>query len=273
MWNGKSYDVEDYHVKEKLDPITKLPKVGKVFKTLAELEQQGHGTGTIALLAGGKVTNELTEKEYQGYFGAFPFAQVVTLKISESVVLLSGKRFAAALRYAVDVAKCDVVTMSMAGLPSREMLKAIDHAYENGVVVVSAGSNTWSDEEGGFKAKKFPKSILYPARLKRTIGVTGATVEHTPYLRSYQQHLNQGERAPGGDYMQTAFGPEDVMDTVMAAFSPNGRWAARTNGKDFFEKSGGGTSMATPQVAAAAALYIHKYRKELEEFRIPSKSH
>ncbi|SEI40340.1 Subtilase family protein [Dyadobacter sp. SG02] len=220
------------------------------------IEQQGHGNGTIALLAGGKL--ELpgeTALNANDYFGGFPFARVVTLKISESVAILRGKSFARALDYAVDVLKADVVTMSMAGAPSKVMVEAVNNAYDKGVIVVSAGGNSWSR---GIQ-KALPSTLMYPARLNRVIAATGATFDKTPYLNEF----NEVSRAAGGKYMQSCYGPNEAMRTALAAYTPNVLWFSNEK-RPFYSKSGGGTSSATPQIAAAAALYCLKYQSVLK---------
>lgn len=224
-------------------------------------EQQGHGQGTIAILAGNWITKEESRSNFEGFYGAIPYAEVLPIKISESVVLLSGRLFAKAVDYAIDQG-CDVITMSMAGLPSSVMAKAIDRAYEAGVVVVAAAGNCWSK---GI-ARLTPKKTLYPARYRRVIAAVGATYHKTPYRNAY----NKEQRAAGGEYMQSCYGPSFVMETTLAAFTPNIVWfnkiESNAHGRAYYVKSGGGTSSAAPQIAAAAALYIQKFKEELEHY-------
>ncbi len=233
-----------------------------VDKSVALIENQGHGHGTVSILAGDRVGLAETQGKFKGYVGAFPYARVMTLKISEHVVLLSGGKFARAIRHAID-AGASVVTMSMAGAPSRSMLKAINKAYEAGVVVVSAAGNSWV--EGG--RKLLPKHTMYPARFNRVIGVTGATLDKTPYLVGENQGWQT--REVGGASMQTCFGPEEASSTNIAAYTPNVQWAGQFDGA-LFNPSGGGTSSATPQVAAAAAMYMYVHRKELANITEPA---
>lgn len=221
--------------------------------TFAIGEQQGHGTATLAILAGRKVS---IEGEFEGYFGAIPFARVISLKISETVALLSGRNFAAAVDYAI-AHECDVITMSMAGYPTKIMAEAVNKAYEAGIVVVSAASNSFSQGLGSV----LPKVTLYPARFDRVIGAVGAAINHAPYLVDLQERL----RAAGGRYMQTCYGPKEALPTSLAAYTPNITWFNGDPNKNEAECifTGGGTSSATPQIAAAAALYIQKYRQEI----------
>lgn len=228
---------------------------------LALVEQQGHGNGTLAILAGGKVQDEDTDGEFRGFFGAIPFARVLSLKIGDNVAILSGKKFAAAVDYAI-AQKCDVITMSMAGLPSKTMAEAVNKAYRHGIIIVSAAGNNFV--KGG--GRTLPDTTLYPARYPQVIAAVGAAIDEKPYL--YNEH-NAALRGGAHEYMQMNYGPEDALGTTLAAYTPNLVWFNRydknATGKDrYFTKRGGGTSCATPQIAAAAALYIHYHRAELE---------
>ncbi len=222
-------------------------------------EQQGHGNATMAILAGRKISSKESDVHFNDYFGGAPLAEVISIKISDTVVLLSGKRFAKAIDYAIEQ-KVDVITMSMSGWPSKAMANAVNRAYEAGIVVCCAGSNSWV--KGA--QKLIPDSILYPARYDRTIGVVGATYNQIPYV--YKLH-NPDTRAEGGMYMQMSYGPDSAMKTVVAGYSPNIIWFGHSvddKENPVYVKNGGGTSSATPQVAAACALYIQHHRDELE---------
>lgn len=222
-------------------------------------ETQGHGHATATILAGDKLDRGHSDNTYKGFLGAFPYAQVASLRISDTVVLLSGKKFAEAVYYAVDKIKADVITMSMAGAPTLRMLKAVNYAYENGVLIVCAGGNKWSK---GIK-KHLPDTIMYPARFQRVIGVTGATYDDVPYL--IESNRDWQLRAEGGKYMETCHGPRDVMNNIIAAYTPNITWASKDKNQGIFVKTGGGTSSATPQVAAAAALWLHYHKDALDK--------
>ncbi|MCC6410711.1 MAG: S8 family serine peptidase [Saprospiraceae bacterium] len=218
---------------------------------IAIAEQEGHGNATLSILAGRRLTKQDTGGLYEGYFGAIPFARVLPLKISETVAIVSGKKFQRAVEYAIKN-KVDVISMSMAGWPSRAMADAVNKAYENGIVIVSAASNCFERGIG----KLLPSTMLYPARFDRTIGVVGAMVNHKPYLVEFGKR----NRAEGGEYMQMCYGPKEAMVTAIAGYSPNISWFNKNRDTAqegrFFVRTGGGTSSATPQVAAAAALYI-----------------
>ena len=61
------------------------------------------------------------------------------------------------------------------------------------------------------------------------------------------------------------YGPLGKMKTAIAAFTPNMPWA-RLGASGIVDFDGNGTSAATPQVAAAAALWIQKNRGDYDEY-------
>ena len=220
-------------------------------------EQDGHGMATLAFLAGGKVTKEQTKGMYEGYFGGIPFAEVIPIRINDTVALIKSKAFVRAIEYAI-LKGCEVVTMSMAGLPSKAWAKIINIAYESGITIVTAAGNSWI--KGG--QKHLPKSVLYPARFDRVIAACGVTSNHQPYV--FDVNSWPRPKSEGGEWMQGNFGPKARMNTAIAAYTPNVAWAT-TNGAEPFTMTGGGTSSATPQVAAAAALWLVHHQEWLNE--------
>jgi hypothetical protein len=221
-------------------------------------EQDGHGCATMAILAGNKVSEEHTYIPYSGYFGAVPFAEVVPIRICETVYnMFNANDVADAIDYAVDN-NCDVITMSMAGYPTKAVAAAVNRAYQKGVVIVTAAGNNWFE---GIQ-KIAPKSVLYPARFQRVIAATGACCDHFPY--DSEAPRSGRSRSAGGEVMQGNWGPESAMKYAVAGYTPNLPWAS-INGKSAFLRSGGGTSSATPQVAATIALWIAYNREKLKE--------
>jgi hypothetical protein len=61
------------------------------------------------------------------------------------------------------------------------------------------------------------------------------------------------------------YGPDDKMRTAIAAYTPNVPWA-RFDEPAIVDFDGNGTSAATPQIAAAAALWIEKHRGQYERY-------
>lgn len=200
-------------------------------------DNSGHGTGTLSILAGGRV-----EKFGGVYLGGAPYAEVVPLRISDRVVLFRTSAFAQAIRYATEIG-CDVVSMSMGGLPSRAWNEAINEAYEAGVCIVAAAGNNVNGAP--------TRNLVYPARYGRVVAACGAMADGKPYAN-----------LSGLKTLEGNFGPESSMASAIAAYTPNIPWA-RFGCESVVRLNGEGTSAATPQVAAAAALWYEKYKRDL----------
>jgi hypothetical protein len=192
----------------------------------------GHGTATLALLAGRRVA--IPDTAFDDYLGGAPFAEVVPIRIADSVVHFYTSAMATGLEYAVE-SGCQVVSVSMGGIPARSWAEAVNRAYEAGVAVFAAAGNRFGPSP--------PRSIVYPARFNRVVAVCGVTADGTPYYKSGLHRQMQG-----------CFGPAAKMATALAAYTPNAPWAMM--GCSGMIGFGGGTSSATPQVAAAAALWL-----------------
>src|SRR5205085_318267 len=87
-------------------------------------DNSGHGTGTVAILA----APDVPQNGNQPYGGA-PDADILPLRIANSVILFFTSAFAHAIQYAVQQ-NCDVVSISMGGLPSGAWNDAVNAAYE-----------------------------------------------------------------------------------------------------------------------------------------------
>ena len=200
------------------------------------LRNRGHGTGTIGILAGG-LLHGMRPADAEGVLlGAAAPMQVIPVRVADSVVGF----WTSAIAEGIDFARmqgADVVSMSMGGLPSAAWADAVNAAYDAGVVVVCAAGNSF----GGL-----PTSLtVYPARFNRVIAACGAMADGNPYF-----HIPANK-------MEGNAGPGSKMRTAMSAFTPNIPWA-RFGTPDLIDLDGAGTSAATPQVAAAAALWLHR---------------
>lgn len=205
------------------------------------LRQPGHGPATLSLLAGGRVTIDWGHGEFQEEIGGAPFADVVCCRIARSVVLFKTSAFADALDHLTGLAgkgmPVHVVSMSMGGAPSKAWAAAVNSAYMAGITMVTAAGNNYS----GFPTRH----VIYPARFERVLAACGAT---HGYDRYWTRKI---------DEMQGNYGPAKHMDRALAAYTPNTPWAnLKTKG---FDPDGAGTSSATPQIAAAAAIYFRKH--------------
>lgn len=193
----------------------------------------GHGPATIVLLAGGDPGG--LPDGVTGPIGGIPDARILPIRIADFVVRLSSSGMVKGFAHAL-ASKADVLSMSMGGLASSAVADVVNQCYEAGMVMVTAAGNFI----GGVPT---PRSIVYPARMRRIIAATGVMANGAPYY-----NLALGT-------MQGCHGPDAKMDTALAGWTPNTPWAERgctTN----VDQDGSGTSSATPQVAATAALWI-----------------
>ncbi len=211
------------------------------------LKQPGHGTGTLGILAGTKIDIPTDNGRFQDYLGGAYFAEVISCRIAESVILLKTNAFAEALNYLTELSlsgtQIHVVSMSMGGAPSRVWADAVNAAYDAGITLVTAAGNNFA----GLPTRH----VIYPARFGRVIAACGVTNNYKPY---YTKKLNE---------MQGCFGPKRHMSKALSAFTPNTPWASIESGTIRF--SGAGTSSATPQIAAAAAIYYSKNNQVLDQ--------
>lgn len=199
-------------------------------------DNSGHGTGTLSILAGNRIA-----QFGDAYLGGAPQADVLPLRVSDRVVLFRTSAFAQAIRYAV-AQRCDVITASLGGLPSRAWNEAVNEAYEAGVCIVAAAGNN---------VENVPtRHVVYPARYRRTIAACGVMANGSPYYDL---------RVPT---MQGNWGPESCMTAALGAYTPNIPWA-RFGCEAIVRLNGEGTSSATPQIAAAVALWYEKYKSLL----------
>ncbi|HEX8090726.1 MAG TPA: S8 family serine peptidase, partial [Blastocatellia bacterium] len=201
----------------------------------------GHGTGTLSVLAGASVGG--------APLGGAAFLDVIPVRVANSVVLFKNSAIARAFDYAHQLTlngnRVHVITMSMGGLASQAWAEAVNALYDLGVFIVTAAGNNFANLP--------THNIVYPARFKRVVAACGVMADGTPYADLPPQIM-------AGNY-----GPDSKMETAMAGYTPNTPWA-RLGCNRAVDHNGRGTSAATPQIAAAAALWIQKHKQRVDNY-------
>lgn len=213
------------------------------------MRNRGHGTGTLSLLAGNKLDG--TSASWPGFVdfvGGAPLATVVPVRIADWVVRFTTGSMVQGFGYARQIG-AHVLSMSMGGIASRALADAVNLAYEAGVVMVTAAGNNiaWTP---------MPKSIVFPARFKRVLAACGVMADGRAYAG-----LQAGT-------MQGSYGPLSKMHTALGGYTPNVPWAQIDCGK-IVDMDGAGTSAATPQIAAAAALWLAEHWAVVSQYPQP----
>ncbi len=210
---------------------------------------RGHGTATLGLAAGNRLDG--TSPGWEGftdYVGGAPLVRVLPVRVANWVVRFSTSTLVQGFDYARQQG-AHVLTMSMGGLSSAALVDAVNLAYEHGVFMVTAGGNN-------IAAVLSPKSIVFPARYQRVVAACGVMSDGRAYAGLH----------PGT--MQGNYGPDAKMETALGAYTPNVPWAEIDCGK-VVDMDGAGTSAATPQVAAAAALWLAEHWNVVKAYPQP----
>ena len=87
------------------------------------LNNPGHGTSTLSLLAGNHVV--LPSRAFDDFLGGAPFAEIVPVRIADSVVHFQTSTMAAGIEYAAEIG-AQVLSVSMGGVPSRAWATAVN---------------------------------------------------------------------------------------------------------------------------------------------------
>jgi subtilisin family serine protease len=118
----------------------------------------GHGTGTASVVfssPAGRIS------------GAAPAAQLMPIRAVRSVVQVTPLSVAQALDWATEH-KADVITLSLGGLPSETLLRALRRAVAADVIVLAAAGNC-------------VRLVVFPARYEECIAVAGSNAADAPW--------------------------------------------------------------------------------------------
>lgn len=187
------------------------------------LDNPGHGTATGSVIVsnrGAAVGNNAREF----VSGVAPFASLIPLRTTESVVLFSMRGLRRAIDHAVSKG-AHVVSISLGGpLPSPTLRRAVRRALEAGTIVLAAAGNR-------------VRVVVFPAAFDEVIAVAASTVRDVPWPDSCR-----GEAvditAPGASVWRAKAGRD------------------ASGGFAFSVARGSGTSYAVATTAGVAALWV-----------------
>ena len=204
-----------------------------------DLMQPGHGTRMLGVLCG-----DLPDV----YTGVCPTLPVVPYRVTNSHVL-NGQTIvnaSLAIMDAVDRHRAEVISISLSvksvfgNVKEMNVLgRAIDHAYNRGVIVVCAAGETQD-------APKLVNFTTYPGRYSRSIQVGGIDAK-----RKICFDYKHGRKFI------------DVWAPAQDVRRPNSVFGQAEPFSDI-EGHGDGTSYATVHVAGAAAMWLRMRSDELE---------
>ncbi len=192
-------------------------------------DDEGHGTHVAGTIAG-------TTGNGTGVAGLAYGASVMPIKVLDSNGSGSYLDVAEGIRWAADHG-AKVINLSLGGSSGATYLEeALAYAYNKGVTIVAAAGNNGSG------------SVSYPAAYDNYVIAVGAT----RFDETKANYSNYGSSldivAPGGDTSVDQNGDGYGDGILQQTFS-----GAYNNFNYYFYQ---GTSMATPHVAAAAAMVI-----------------
>ena len=177
----------------------------------------GHGTHVGGIVAA--VTNN-----NKGVAGGCPACQLMNGKVLDDSGSGAYSWIASGITWAADN-NAKVINMSLGGpLPSRTLEKAVNYAWNHGVVVVAAAGNS------GDRTK------TYPGSYRNVIAV--AATNNTDQKASFSSY--------GAKWVDVAAPGQDIFSTF-----PNHAYSIN---KSLNYDFASGTSMATPMTSAVAAL-------------------
>ncbi|MBL8702740.1 MAG: S8/S53 family peptidase [Alphaproteobacteria bacterium] len=203
------------------------------------LKTPGHGCRTMSVLAG-------MPDPGSAFVGCAPGLPVVPYRVVDDIILdpavfpeKNWRRMAKALRHAVDDAGCQFVSISLGGFgPTRDFGRAVDEAYEAGVIIVAA-------------AGQIIDRVTYPGFYSRVFGVGGIRRDpKSGRISIYSEYDDHAQRvdvwAPAQPILRAEIAPNDTGATI---------------------RNGDGTSFAAPHVVAAAALWTLFHGAALDAYR------
>lgn len=188
-------------------------------------DDEGHGTHVAGIIA--------AQNNSVGIVGVAPNAAIYAVKSLNSEGEGTTTSILAGINWAIQN-KMDVINLSLTADEDDSMLhKAVDKAYNNGILVVAAAGNTG-------KASGQGDTVQFPARYSSVIAVS-----------SVNSQFKRVPSSSNGDKVEVTAPGDDIYSTVPLSVD----WDGKRDGYTWMT----GTSMAAPFVVGVLALYKEKY--------------
>ena len=189
-------------------------------------DDNGHGTHVAGTIAEATNNNE-------GVAGLAFEATIMPLKVLSASGSGTSADIADAIRFAADH-DANIINMSLGSLyPSTVIHSAVRYAKRNGVLIVCAAGNGFGEPVG------------FPAAFSQCMAVSSVgPSREMAFYSSYGKQVSLA--APGGDMSENR--EDGILQNTIAREAPD------EGGGDYYHFQG--TSMASPHVAAVAALVM-----------------
>lgn len=204
-----------------IDDLVSPPKV--------ILKNPSHGVGTSSVIISPPGVQPVGSSA-TGVEGVAPGAKLIPIRCTRTVVLVSMLNLARAIEFAVDQG-AHVISMSLGGVPSKRLYRAIRFAESKGVVVCAAAGNQ-------------VRFVVWPANYVEVIACAACNADRKPWKESSRGRAVD-VTAPG----------ESVW---RARVERNGQTGEVSN----HVSQGSGTSYAVAHVAGAAALWLARHDRD-----------
>lgn len=209
---SKGFDFDD----DDRDPIDDLSD--------GFLDNPGHGTGTGSVIVSGRgPASGAAPTPFVS--GVAPFASLIPIRTTESVVLFSMRGLRQAIDHAV-AQGAHVISISLGGpMPSPALRDAVRRATEAGTIVLAAAGNQ-------------VRVVVFPAAFEETIAVAASTIRDGEWSGSSR-----------GDAV-------DITAPGASVWRAKAERGAGTSPFAFSVTRGNGTSFAVATTAGVAALWV-----------------
>lgn len=216
------------------------------------IDRHGHGTWVSGIISSNNIT----------LAGVAPEVTLVGIKVLGDDGHSPWSNIIAGILYAVDVAECDIINLSLGGFASpvkngrlvAMMQRAVNHARGKGAIVVASAGNAQTDlDHNG-------ASVYYPAQAAGCMAISATGPFKQTNFDGFACYSNYGRSAisvaaPGGN-LNCATGGWYFLDFIGSCFAPYIAVQRGYSNPNSWYTKGAGTSASAPLVSGVAALVM-----------------